>query len=194
MKNLDNRKIKIKAMFYSGKVLQDIGDVFNISRERVRQILKSMGVDPKDGGRAFKYRQNKALKESIRLNKWLPIYQCTVRELEARIGRDTKFYGKKYALAYYKHRYNAKNRGIGFELSFPEWFDIWVKSGHLDGRGNGGYVMARPTDSGPYKIGNVEIKTQSENIMDRHKNYKGKWGEWNLKNPRPVDRELTKGV
>jgi hypothetical protein len=56
-------------------------------------------------------------------------------------------------------RLNAERRGIAFELTFEQWFDIWTKSGHYSERGRkrGQYVMARFGDEGPYAVGNVEI-------------------------------------
>jgi hypothetical protein len=56
----------------------------------------------------------------------------------------------------------------GFELSFEEWWDIWQKSGHWEERGKckGQYVMSRIGDQGPYKVGNVFIQTNAQNIKD----------------------------
>ena len=59
-----------------------------------------------------------------------------------------------------------KRRNIGFELTFEEWYDIWQKSGKWEQRGKGGYCMARHNDTGPYAVGNVEIKHHSENMHD----------------------------
>jgi hypothetical protein len=64
-----------------------------------------------------------------------------------------------------------RNRSMlvpGFELSFKEWWDIWEKSGHWDERGKckGQYVMSRVDDMGPYKVGNVFIQTNTQNIKD----------------------------
>ena|SRR6478735_9847829 len=59
----------------------------------------------------------------------------------------------------------AKKRGIGWELTFEEWLDIWLKSGKYDQRGKKPheYCMARLSDAGPYMIGNVKIVTNDEN-------------------------------
>ena len=56
----------------------------------------------------------------------------------------------------------------GFELTFEDWYDLWQKSGHWEerGRGKGQYVMSRVGDKGPYKIGNVFIQTNAQNIKD----------------------------
>jgi len=43
MMNTRERKAHMKEMYDSGKTMREIGEVFGISRERVRQILKEMG-------------------------------------------------------------------------------------------------------------------------------------------------------
>ncbi len=70
--------------------------------------------------------------------------------------------------AYKKYKfqgYNAKHRGIPFEITFEEWCNIWLFSGKWEQRGKGAnkYVMSRHNDIGPYKVGNVTIKSQEEN-------------------------------
>ncbi len=74
---------------------------------------------------------------------------------------DTKIAFKKYK----EHAFNAKYRGISFDISFKDWCDIWLSSGKWEQRGKGKnkYVMARHNDIGPYAVGNVSIKSQEEN-------------------------------
>ena len=62
----------------------------------------------------------------------------------------------------------AKQRGIGWQLTFDEWLSIWNESGHLHERGNkrGQYVMGRTGDIGPYAAGNVYICTFAQNLRD----------------------------
>lgn len=71
---------------------------------------------------------------------------------------------------YWSQSRSAKSRGIGFTLTFEQWWDIWNKSGHWDQRGigKGQYVMSRRGDIGPYEIGNVFIQTQAGNHKDSH--------------------------
>jgi len=71
-----------------------------------------------------------------------------------------------------QHRYDAKNRGVSFELSFEDWLNIWLSSGHWHERGTkqGQYCMSRYGDMGPYAIGNVFIQLQSENTKQSHMN------------------------
>ena len=68
---------------------------------------------------------------------------------------------------YQKHKATAKIRGIDFQLTFDEWFNIWQQSGkfNLRGRGSGTYVMSRVNDTGSYAIGNVFIQPNIQNII-----------------------------
>jgi hypothetical protein len=72
------------------------------------------------------------------------------------------------------HRYTGTAR-CGFELTFEEWLDIWIQSGHWNKRGRckGEYVMSRFSDSGPYKVGNVFIKSQTYNNAEYCRTRKG---------------------
>ncbi len=76
--------------------------------------------------------------------------------------------------AYVSQIGSSKKRGIGFLLTFEEWCDIWIKSGHLDerGRGLGKFHMARHGDTGPDAIGNVKIIPGSQNISEANKGKK----------------------
>ena len=66
---------------------------------------------------------------------------------------------------------NSKKRDIPFELTFPEWHDLWEASGklHLRGCKKGQYVMARIGDQGGYTPGNVEFITHSQNVREPRK-------------------------
>lgn len=95
-----------------------------------------------------------------------------------RIARRAAKY-KRYANSplgkYQKHKKNAKRRGITFELTYADWWDIWQRSGRWSERGNGnteGYVMARKGDTGPYALGNVEIITHGANVAERNTLYR----------------------
>ena len=63
------------------------------------------------------------------------------------------------------HKSKAKDRGIEFNLTYEEWWDIWQKSGKWEQRGAGmnQYVMSRYNDKGAYIVGNVFIQLASEN-------------------------------
>jgi hypothetical protein len=66
------------------------------------------------------------------------------------------------------HCSNSKRRGIGFNLTFEEWWDIWQSSGfwHLRGNRKGQYVMSRYQDQGDYEVGNVFIQLFENNFRE----------------------------
>ena len=63
--------------------------------------------------------------------------------------------------------YRRDRHGVPIEmrLTFEEWLDIWLESGHWHERGRhkGQYCMSRKDDLGHYEKGNVEIKLSSLN-------------------------------
>lgn len=63
------------------------------------------------------------------------------------------------------NRIDKLGNPIEMRLTFEQWLDIWLSSGHWHERGcrRGQYVMSRYNDIGHYEIGNVEIKTMIEN-------------------------------
>ena len=70
--------------------------------------------------------------------------------------------------AYLSQLKNARERGIEFRLTFPEWLEIWIRSRrlHLRGRGKGKYCMSRKEDKGAYEVGNVKINLNKTNTQD----------------------------
>jgi hypothetical protein len=81
--------------------------------------------------------------------------------------------------AFSMQRSHAGHRGIGWELSLWQWWQIWADSGKWNERGRGaGYVMCRQGDVGPYAEWNVFIAPARENNSIRH----------------GVERDLPRGV
>ena len=60
----------------------------------------------------------------------------------------------------------AKERGIGWGLSFEEWWTLWKPHYANRGRKVGQKVMCRHLDSGDYRIGNVRIDTVTRNHVE----------------------------
>lgn len=71
--------------------------------------------------------------------------------------------------AFFNQRCASRARGIGWEMTFEEWWEVWQKSGKWTerGRGHGKYQMARFGDSGPYNVANVKIITSDANLAER---------------------------
>lgn len=158
------RDAEMILLFRDGHTLQEIGDKFGITRERVRQRLAKLGLSRECGGQAVRSLLNarkrvEALaerKEALE-DKWLQRKGMTRAEWKAM--------GAKARNAYHQQRQSAARRGIEWKLTLGQWWAIWQGSGHWEERGRGpGYCMARWADDGPYSPENVYITTNSENI------------------------------
>lgn len=67
-------------------------------------------------------------------------------------------------------RQTAGRRGIEFNLTYAEWLDFWMASGHFHERGRkrDQYCMARFGDVGPYELGNIKIVLVQDNQSEAH--------------------------
>lgn len=157
------RRAEAMAFLYqSGKTLEEIGKEFGgISRERVRQIIKELGVTGRDGGQAIRAEMNRDYKRARREAASMSKHGCSVEQYDTLVAN-----GATRAWASQKN--NANHRNIGWELNLWQWWRIWDESGRWAdrGRGAGKYVMARIGDEGPYSVGNVEIMPAMKNNSD----------------------------
>lgn len=169
-------------MWLHGKTYLQIGKKMGLTTERIRQIIhmgcrmQNIHFDSKCGGgfKASILRDREKCKK--RYYSFMPLYKCTRGEYDS-IKRKAKWngHGEKIYLFFCQQKHNAKTRNIKFELSFPQWYELWDKSGKLNNRGRttGKYVMARLRDNGAYCIENVEIIEAGQNHKDawKYKNW-----------------------
>jgi len=167
-----DRAEAMASMYRAGKTLADIGAVYGVTRERVRQIItKTFGIHAEDGGMMVRAKLERDKRRSEREAKCFRIYGCSTEQL-----RELKRLGKRMLNdgatpyqtptgAFRNQRNNAKGRGIEWNLTLWSWWTIWQESGKWDERGRrgDGYVMCRFRDDGPYEIGNVYIATLRHN-------------------------------
>ncbi|KRB22697.1 sigma factor-like helix-turn-helix DNA-binding protein [Mesorhizobium sp. Root172] len=167
----DPRSEAMEAMYKAGKTLEEIGSVYSISRERVRQILtKYHGVTAKDGGQAARAIARKQRAAEKRNAKFMARYGCSFDDYKsfASLSKELRDNGTSYSRAplgaYRDQERSAKRRNIEWSMTILEWWDIWQKSGKWALRGRGqGYMMCRFGDAGPYAVGNVYIATGVHN-------------------------------
>jgi hypothetical protein len=113
-------------------------------RERNREKLREAGrVYREENLEAIYERRNVSKEDRLRYQRK---YRASIRGM------------------YATHKGSAVGRGIEFHLSFNEWLSLWEP--YLDGKRQGGYVMCRTADLGPYALGNVRIDTQSNNAKE----------------------------
>lgn len=158
--------------YRSGQTLQEIANDFKISRQRVEQILKPLGIEASQGG--ITVRGLLKAREVIEKRKQVIVQREA--KVRARWGislDDWQVFRKmKHPTpleAYRSQRSAARRRKIEWQFTFPEWWKIWSDSGHYQNRGPGqGYCMARYGDSGPYSPNNVYICTIGQNFSDSY--------------------------
>ena len=161
-----NRAKAMGVLYAQGYTLQEIGTRYGITRERVRQILrKHTDIAPKAGGRAKQSALKRQADSAASKAHYIAKYGMTHDEWKACVAA-----GGSQAFVYQKR--TAKCRGISFELSLRQWWDLWQESGKWDqrGRGKGKFCMARIRDTGPYAIGNVQIIPIEQNAAEARYN------------------------
>lgn len=165
------------ALYRSGKTLQEIGALHGLTRERVRQLLASLGIDGADGGihLSAKWKKDDAAYDlAIKREKnSLEKHGCTYEQYQTllRLPRRTKYSGP--TSAFQLQRNNAMRRGIAWEFKLWDWWQVWQESGKWGERGRGqGYVMARRGDEGAYAPGNVFITSAIDNCSNAPKKKK----------------------
>lgn len=156
-----DRDANMRAMYEAGLTLQQIGGRYGLTRERVRQILRRIGVQPDAGGQAKRSAMRRAAREHALDVKYMNLHGvdfATLKRLRA-IGATR---------AWREQRINATNRGIGWQLTLGQWWAIWESSGKWDqrGRGRGRYCLARYADRGDYVPGNVWVCEFTENCRE----------------------------
>jgi len=177
-KDYFDRRLKAAIeMYRKGNTLQEIGSVLNVTRERIRQILKKAGLSSADGGVAVRgllrledERKKRAAKIEKRERWARKLFGCSFENyLTLGNWKDTK----SPAWVYFSARRNAQRRNIPWEFTLPSWWDLWQRSGYWYLRGSprhkinkGRFVMARYGDTGPYSPDNVRIIEWGENSRE----------------------------
>lgn len=167
------RATRMSAMYREGQTLEEIGVQFNVSRERVRQILNESGIDGRHGGRTKRKWQNdvarrerEARRLKARAEKVLGVDWDTALRLND--GISTFYTVTCKARSYLTQKRSALSRGIGWEMTFADWCRVWDESGKWAQRGRGKYdcCMSRKGDAGPYSYDNVRIITNEQNVAE----------------------------
>jgi hypothetical protein len=175
------REREMWRLIQGGQSFTDVGNQYDLTRERVRQIMKGcFGITGKDYPRKDVITAN-IIEQTIsdrgelsdrKEQRYSKVFGCSVDVVTQIIGGAfVRGYGNYASPAskYYGQRSNALKRGIGWDITFPEWWHIWQESGKWPLRGRGyGYGMGRYGDSGPYKVGNVYICTGAQNASDQY--------------------------
>lgn len=159
------RADEMASMYRSGMTLQEIGVRYQLTRERVRQILKLAGLNHTDGGAHIRAVTN----------------GCHVRKKQAQDANSIRRFGlsktemdairRRYGSGSSKtspiHIFVSQRRNmvihhkIPWELTFAEWWKIWQASGkwkeRIGSRRRFTYTLARINGIGAFTADNVHI-------------------------------------
>jgi len=167
---------KMLVLYHNGETLQQIGDRYGVTRERVRQILtKHHGIDARHGGAHVTSRRRTISQAARRDAKYLSKYGCSfaqhkeLLEMGRSLSSEGVARGRTPVGAFIQQRNNARRCGYPWKLTLWQWWTIWQKSGHWNDRGRGhGYWLARRDKSGPFSIENVFI-ARGEDSWSAHR-------------------------
>lgn len=169
----ETRNSDMAVAYSAGLTLQQVANQHNVSRERVRQILRKMGVPVGAGGRTLRGKKREE-KRVADINARCYAKNGISRDVWEAIGADgrNKFRWQRRAAEY---------RGIVWTLTLGEWWGVWQESGKWQQRGRtkSDYVMSRIDDKGGYVYGNVYITSASNNCREARRGPNAKRGERN---------------
>ena len=161
----DLRTEQMATMYKSGVTLQEIGNRFSVSRERVRQLLKPTGIDRYAGGghvRGIEYQRKQQEKlQAAREYRAQVHYGVTAAEY-----REIRKMGTHLQKHSPLKRYFTKKRNVirkygaeAWQLSLNDWWKVWKESGKFEdcGRQADKYTCTRIDLTKPFKAGNVKI-------------------------------------
>lgn len=163
------RNAQMVTMYRQGLTLEKIGQTHGMTRERVRQIIKKLGVVRADGGQAKTAQSKEKAKLAKQDAHYLTRHGLTFAEYKEALSM-------RVVKAYRNQERSAAARGIAWGLNLAQWLEIWKTSGKLEqrGRGKGKYLMSRIKDSGGYEIGNVHIQLATQNSREAVDQWRGK--------------------
>ncbi len=158
---IDERQ-KVNSMLVlhdSGMTILKIADLYKVNAKTIYNLIKRHTDIDMALARKQRAERNKSKKfEQFHSREKHGFKWVEYRRL-VKIGATKQFS---------KQRRQAQVRGIEWNFTFAQWWEVWRESGHYEDRGRFAdqYVMARFGDIGPYAANNVEIITASANVKD----------------------------
>lgn len=164
------RALGLAERYKEGETLEMIAITEGVTRERVRQLLAKVNVRGPDGGSAARRARRKEITDANaaarKERKCMEFYGCDLATyfLLTGYGKFSKgkgrYQSKDLAPAYYSHKWAAKRRGVGWEITLPQYAEFVMPE--IQKIDRGAFSLTRIDKKGPFAIGNVEIITASE--------------------------------
>lgn len=183
------RNDSMELLYRQGSTLDEIGQQYTITRERVRQILARRGITAVDGGAHLRVLASESMRmhdrKTLREQRSQHFFGCGIEEVkQLNDGLPLSLKGS-FARIYTEQRKNAAARGIDWRITLAEYRKVWEDSGKWAERGRGKfkYCMCRTGDEGAYEIGNVTIHTNQKNGRDAQLNHAGMFIEPKWRRP-----------
>ncbi|WP_401733500.1 sigma factor-like helix-turn-helix DNA-binding protein [Stenotrophomonas muris] len=159
---MSDRIEAMTAMYKGGKTLQQIGDLFGITRERVRQLMRKSGLTRHDGGihvtAAAKRAEASVRRAASREEAAKRVYGVTYAEAIAL--NEGRRLGSAGCLAqkFREKKHNVVSKtGCEWSLSLRDYVNVITKADLPIGRGSSDGVLVRRDTSIGYVDGNVQI-------------------------------------
>lgn len=166
---------KIARGYLSGKTCAAVSEEVGITAERVRQILRGLGITRLQGGVSLRTLRRRSAQEAARRRKREQVaqryYRCTHAEVEKVIAEWHALSPAYRHLPHWRHssplhRFRAfylslrKRLGRTPEITLPDWWAVWRDSGHWKayGRGRNKYHMEFRDISRPFDARNLVVK------------------------------------
>ena len=152
----DQRALDMIKARKRGESLEEIGQRYGITRERVRQIVAEFGGPSGRLARVYSGTKTKERKAAH------------AAAVLARYGRTWAEHKQLVACgataAYREQKNSCRLRGIPWELPFEDWWRLWQESGHWNERGRtrDAYCLTRIDYAQPFSVANALITTLAE--------------------------------
>lgn len=160
----------IVSRYASGVTLIQIADDYGVSREGIRRIIKKVDRSKIGSSRKILAEMSRLKLEKAENDRAIKMWGMRKDELR----EHTASWGALSVIGsplqrFVAQRKNARSRGITWELTFVDWWQIWQESGKWQQRGchMDDFVMARHGDlDTPYSKDTVYICTSLKNLRD----------------------------
>ena len=155
------RAMRFKKM-YETMTLEEISQKEKITRERVRQVLKTIGIDGKDGATQKNWKESRKQKLEEQQEKkeayCQRIFQCSLAEFKQVTGNTVlRGNSSKLIKLYRYHRNMASRLHKEWRIALPFYAKIMQEHLNNYGIGRGKMVLARHNKIKDFTVDNVHV-------------------------------------